>query len=73
MRRRYESRRPEQVMTALFLVRAEVADSRDREAFDLWYQDEHLPQAAEVLSAVRAWLERCRCFDPLRLLRASRP
>jgi hypothetical protein len=42
-------------MTALFLVRAEVADSRDQEAFDRWYQDEHLPQAAEVLSAVRAW------------------
>src|SRR5829696_817605 len=42
-------------MTALFLVRAEVADSRDREAFDRWYRDEHLPQAAEVLSAVRAW------------------
>jgi hypothetical protein len=42
-------------MTALFLVRAEVADPRDREAFDRWYQEEHLPQAAEVLSAVRAW------------------
>src|SRR3954454_25410082 len=42
-------------MTALFLVRTEVANSRDREAFDRWYQEDHLPQAAEVLSAVRAW------------------
>jgi hypothetical protein len=42
-------------VTALFLVRAEVADPRDREGFDRWYQEEHLPQAAEVLSAVRAW------------------
>jgi len=42
-------------MTALFLVRAEVADQRDREAFDRWYQEDHLPRAAEVLSAVRAW------------------
>jgi hypothetical protein len=34
-------------MTALFFVRAEVADR--------WYQEEHLPQAPEVLRADRAW------------------
>jgi hypothetical protein len=42
-------------MPALFFVRAEVADPNDREAFDRWYQEEHLPQAAEVLRADRAW------------------
>jgi hypothetical protein len=33
-------------MTALFIVRAVVADAGEREAFDRWYEQEHLPQAA---------------------------
>jgi hypothetical protein len=43
-------------MTALFIVRAEK-DSGDREAFDRWYEQEHLPQAAAAFKAVRAWRE----------------
>ena len=42
-------------MTALFMVRAKVADEDDREAFDRWYEQEHLPQAAAAFQAVRAW------------------
>jgi hypothetical protein len=42
-------------MTALFIVRAVVADSGEREAFDRWYEQEHLPQAAAAFQAVRAW------------------
>jgi hypothetical protein len=42
-------------MTALFIVRAEVTDADEREAFDRWYEQEHLPQAAAALQAVRAW------------------
>src|SRR5215203_7028039 len=42
-------------MTALFIVRAEVNDPGDREAFDRWYEQEHLPQAAAAFQAVRAW------------------
>ena len=42
-------------MTALFIVRAEVADAGEREAFDRWYEQEHLPQAAAAFQAVRAW------------------
>jgi hypothetical protein len=42
-------------MTALFMVRAEVNDPGDREAFDRWYEQEHLPQAAAAFQAIRAW------------------
>src|SRR5215203_3922360 len=42
-------------MTALFIVRAEVNDPGDREAFDRWYEQEHLPQAAAAFQAIRAW------------------
>jgi hypothetical protein len=42
-------------MTALFIVRAEVNDPGDREPFDRWYEQEHLPQAATAFQAVRAW------------------
>jgi hypothetical protein len=44
-------------MTALFFVRAEVADPSDREAFDRWYQEEHLPQVSFLsLSLFRSFL-----------------
>jgi hypothetical protein len=44
-------------MTAYLIVRAEVPEA-DREAFDLWYQDEHLPDALstfQCLTAQRGW------------------
>jgi hypothetical protein len=37
------------------MVRPEVNDPGDREAFDRWYEQEHLPQAAEAFQAIRAW------------------
>ena len=42
-------------MTALFVVRAEVPDEADREAFDNWYRDVHLPRFARTFKADRAW------------------
>ena len=44
-------------MTAYLMVRAEVAES-DRDAFDRWYADEHLPDAKaafKVEKAFRGW------------------
>ena len=44
-------------MAAYLIVRAEVPEA-DREAFDVWYQDEHLPDAMKAfgtLSAMRGW------------------
>ena len=44
-------------MTAYFIVRAEV-DPEAREAFDAWYETEHLPDAVAALgasSASRGW------------------
>jgi len=44
-------------MTALFIVRAEVAEA-DRAAFDRWYETEHLPDAMAAfapVSARRGW------------------
>ena len=42
-------------MSACFIVRAQVADASIREAFDRWYQDEHLPEAMKAFGAKRAW------------------
>ena len=44
-------------MSACFIVRAQVADASIREAFDRWYQDEHLPEAIKPLVAEfdRVW------------------
>ncbi len=42
-------------MTALFIVRAEMADPSVRDDFDRWYQQEHLPDAVKAFSARRAW------------------
>ena len=41
-------------MTALLMVRAEVADA-DRDAFEQWYETEHLPQAKAAFQASAAW------------------
>ena len=42
-------------MTAYFIVRAQVVDAHARDAFDRWYQEEHLPDALEAFKARRAW------------------
>ena len=41
-------------MTAYLIVRAEVPES-DRDAFDRWYADEHLPDAKAALNAAKAF------------------
>ncbi len=40
-------------MTAWLIVRAEVPEP-DRDAFDRWYADEHLPEAQAAFRAVSA-------------------
>lgn len=42
-------------MSAFFIVRAQVVDASVKEAFDRWYQDEHLPDAKKAFGAQRAW------------------
>lgn len=42
-------------MSASFIVRAQVMDASVKEAFDRWYQDEHLPDAVKAFGAQRAW------------------
>lgn len=45
---------------ALLMVRAVVPDPADREAFDRWYAEEHLPDAVAAFGArraFRAWSE----------------
>lgn len=42
-------------MTACFIVRAQVADPALKDAFDRWYQEEHLPDALKAFNARRAW------------------
>lgn len=44
-------------MTAYLIVRAEVSEA-DRDAFETWYETEHLPDAKkafDALSARRGW------------------
>ena len=41
-------------MAAYLIVRAEV-DPAVRDAFDAWYQNEHLPDAVESFGAAGAW------------------
>lgn len=40
---------------AFFIVRATVADPARREAFDKWYQNEHLPDAVKSFDVKKAW------------------
>ena len=40
---------------AYLVVRATVTDAARREAFDEWYQTEHLPDAAKAFGVKRAW------------------
>ena len=41
-------------MTAWLIVRADV-DPEVRDAFDAWYQNEHLPDAVKAFGTVSAW------------------
>ncbi len=41
--------------SAYFVVRATVSDPAKRRAFDEWYSREHMPDAAKVFGAVKAW------------------
>ena len=38
-----------------FIVRATIADPARRAAFDAWYKNEHLPDAAKSFGAEKAW------------------
>ena len=40
---------------AYFVVHATVTDPAKRAAFDVWYSKEHLPDAAKVFGARKAW------------------
>jgi hypothetical protein len=42
-------------MSACFIVRAQVVDAAVKEAFDRWYEVEHLPDAVKGFGAQRAW------------------
>ena len=42
-------------MSACFIVRAQVVDAAVKEAFDRWYEVEHLPDAMKGFGAQRAW------------------
>jgi hypothetical protein len=41
--------------TVYFVVRATIADTARRAAFDTWYSREHLPDAVKVFGVSRAW------------------
>jgi hypothetical protein len=41
--------------SAYFVVRATVADPAKRQAFDAWYNREHLPDAVKSFGAEKAW------------------
>jgi hypothetical protein len=40
---------------AYFVVRATIADPARRKAFDTWYQNVHLPDAAKSFGVKKAW------------------
>ena len=42
-------------MPTYFIVRATVSDPAKRAAFDRWYAQEHLPDAAKTFGAKKAW------------------
>lgn len=42
-------------MSAILIVRAQVADAATATEFDQWYQAEHLPEAVAAFKAIRAW------------------
>ena len=42
-------------MPIFFIVRATIPDPAQRAAFDKWYAEEHLPDAAKCFGAQKAW------------------
>jgi len=42
-------------MHGVFVVRARIEDPSLRDAFDRWYQDDHLPAAVKAFGARSAW------------------
>ena len=42
-------------MTAHLIVRAQLKDARDKEPFDRWYGEKHLPEAVAASLPIRAW------------------
>jgi hypothetical protein len=40
---------------AYFVVRATVSDASKRQAFDVWYSREHMPDAVKSFGAEKAW------------------
>lgn len=42
-------------MTACLIVRARIVDTAVKDAFDRWYQDEHLGEAHAAFGSRRAW------------------
>jgi hypothetical protein len=42
-------------MTAHLIVRATVADAGDRQRFDRWYGETHMPEAVAVFHPARSW------------------
>jgi hypothetical protein len=42
-------------MTARFIARAKNIDETVKNAFDRWYQEEHLVEAHKAIGAQRAW------------------
>jgi len=42
-------------MSVYFMVRAQVVDLSVKDAFDKWYELEHLPDAKKGFGAQRAW------------------
>ncbi|WP_147366917.1 hypothetical protein [Aurantiacibacter zhengii] len=42
-------------MTAQLMVKSTLIDPNARDAFDQWYGEDHLPQAARAFSPSRCW------------------
>ncbi len=42
-------------MPSFLVVRASVTDPAQRAAFDCWYAQQHLPDAAKSFGAQKAW------------------
>ena len=42
-------------MSAVFIVKARVVDASVKDAFDRWYEKEHLPDAVKTFGAKGAW------------------
>jgi len=50
---------------AYLMVRVQLTDPAIRERFDRWYRDEHLPDAARLFHAEKAWRFWARTDPPL--------